>query len=311
VTALAVRDLTVALDGSPVVREVSFVTPGDGWLALIGPNGSGKSTLIRATASLVAYQGAILLGDRDLRSLGTRERARLIAYVPQEPLLPPDLTVTEYVLLGRTPHIGYFGSAGSRDKHVAHEVMERLDVAQYAGRRLARLSGGERQRVVLARALAQQPRVLLLDEPTSMLDIGHEQSVLDLVDELRHGELRHGELRDELRHGELGDELHGELHGELYGEPNDELRGAGAGATGGLTVVSALHDLTLAGQYADRLVLLDGGRVAAAGSAAEVLTASLIARVYGARVTVTAGPDGRPVVVPVRALPRDASNAER
>jgi iron complex transport system ATP-binding protein len=276
VTALAIRDLTVALDGSPVVREVSFVTPGGGWLALIGPNGSGKSTLIRATASLVTYQGAILLGDRDLRSLGTRERARLIAYVPQEPLLPPDLTVTEYVLLGRTPHIGYFGNAGGRDKRVAHGVMERLDVAQYADRRLARLSGGERQRVVLARALAQEPRVLLLDEPTSMLDIGHEQSVLDLVDELRHDELRH----DELRH--------------------DGLRDAGVGAGGGLTVVSALHDLTLAGQYANRLVLLDGGRVAAAGSAAEVLTASLIARVYGARVTVTAGPDGRPVVVPVR-----------
>jgi len=256
VTALAIRDLTVALDGSPVVREVSFVTPGGGWLALIGPNGSGKSTLIRATASLVAYQGAILLGDRDLRSLGTRERARLIAYVPQEPLLPPDLTVTEYVLLGRTPHIGYFGNAGSRDKRVAHDVMERLDVAQYAGRRLARLSGGERQRVVLARALAQEPRVLLLDEPTSMLDIGHEQTVLELVDRLR---------RD-----------------------------------GGLTVVSALHDLTLAGQYADHLVLLDGGCVAAAGSAAEVLTAELIARVYRARVTVTAGPGGRPVVVPVR-----------
>ncbi|HSZ40556.1 MAG TPA: ABC transporter ATP-binding protein [Trebonia sp.] len=268
-TALAVRDLTVALDGSPVVREVSFVTPGGGWLALIGPNGSGKSTLIRASASLVPYQGAILFGDRDLRSLGTRERARLIAYVPQEPLLPPDLTVTEYVLLGRTPHIGYFGNAGSRDKHVAHDVMERLDVARYAGRRLARLSGGERQRVVLARALAQQPRVLLLDEPTSMLDIGHEQSVLELVDELRQD---------------------------------------GAGAAGGLTVLSALHDLTLAGQYADRLVLLDGGRVAATGTAAEVLTAGLIARVYGARVTVTVGPDGTPVVVPVRG---DASNAER
>jgi iron complex transport system ATP-binding protein len=271
VTALAVRDLTVALDGSPVVREVSFVTPGGGWLALIGPNGSGKSTLIRATASLVAYQGAIRLGDRDLRSLGTRERARLIAYVPQEPLLPPDLTVTEYVLLGRTPHIGYFGNAGNRDKRVAQGVMERLDVARYAGRRLARLSGGERQRVVLARALAQQPRVLLLDEPTSMLDIGHEQSVLELVDELR---------RDQLR--------------------VDELRRDGSAEAGGLTVMSALHDLTLAGQYADRLVLLDGGRVAAAGTAAEVLTASLIARVYGARVTVTAGPGGTPVVVPVR-----------
>jgi iron complex transport system ATP-binding protein len=261
VTALAVRDLCVALDGSTVVREVGFVTAAGGWLALIGPNGSGKSTLIRASAGLIPYEGSIFLDDRDLRSLGTRERARLVAYVPQEPLLPPDLTVTEYVLLGRTPHIGYFGNAGGRDKAVAAQAMERLDVARYARRRLARLSGGERQRVVLARALAQQPRVLLLDEPTSMLDIGHEQSVLELVDELR---------RD------------------------------GSGQGGGLTVVSALHDLTLAGQYADHVVLLDGGRVAAAGTGAQVLTAELIARIYGARVTVTTGPDGRPVVAPVR-----------
>ncbi|MGH3167042.1 MAG: ABC transporter ATP-binding protein [Trebonia sp.] len=272
-TALAVRDLTVALDRSPVVRQVSFATPAGGWLALIGPNGSGKSTLIRASAALIPYEGEILLGDRDLRSFGARERARLVAYVPQEPLLPPDLTVTEYVLLGRTPHIGYFGTAGTRDKAVAHEVMERLDVARYAGRRLARLSGGERQRVVLARALAQQPGVLLLDEPTSMLDIGHEQAVLELVDELRqHGGQQHG----------------GRQHG------------SGTQPDGGLTVISALHDLTLAGQYADRLVLLDEGRVAAAGTATGVLTADLIARVYGARVTVTAGPDGRPVVAPVR-----------
>lgn len=265
-TAFTIRDLTVRLDRSAVVRQVSFATPAGGWLALIGPNGSGKSTLIRASASVVPYEGSILLGDRDLRSLGTRDRARLVAYVPQEPLLPPDVTVSEYVLLGRTPHTGYFQNPGSHDKAVAAGVMERLDVARYAGRRLSALSGGERQRVVLARALTQQPSVLLLDEPTSMLDIGHEQSVLELVDELR---------RD--------------------GPGSD-----GPGTGGRLTVVSALHDLTLAGQYADRLVLLDGGQVAAAGSAADVLTAALIARVYGARVSVTAGPDGRPVVVPVR-----------
>jgi iron complex transport system ATP-binding protein len=256
VTGLAVSDVTVSLDGYPVLRQVTCLSAAGGWLALIGPNGSGKSTLIRACAGLVRYSGAIALDGRDLRSVRVRERARLVAYVPQEPVLPPDVTVTEYVLLGRTPHIGYFGTAGGRDKAVAADAMERLDVSRYAARRLARLSGGERQRVVLARALAQRPRVLLLDEPTSMLDIGHEQGVLELVDGLRR--------------------------------------------VGGMTVVSALHDLTLAGQYADHLVLLDGGRVAAAGSAAEVLTADLIARVYAARVTVTQGPDGRPVVVPVR-----------
>jgi iron complex transport system ATP-binding protein len=256
VTGLAIQDVSVRLDGNCVVREVSHDTPPGGWLALIGPNGSGKSSLIRACAGLVRHSGVICAGETDLRALGARARARLIGYVPQEPVLPPDVAVGEYVLLGRTPHIGYFGNAGPADRAMADEAMERLDVSRYARRRLAHLSGGERQRVVLARALAQRPRVLLLDEPTSMLDIGHEQAVLDLVDSLRRSD--------------------------------------------GLTVVSALHDLTIAGQYADELMLLDAGRVAAAGTAAEVLTAGVISRVYAARVTVTTGPDGRPVVAPVR-----------
>lgn len=255
-TGLAFSEVTVRLGDAVVVREVSHGTPAGGWLALIGPNGSGKSTLIRACAGLVRHSGVIRASGADLASLGARARARLIGYVPQEPVLPPDVTVAEYVLLGRTPHLGYFGNAGPGDRAVAGEAMERLDVSRYERRPLAHLSGGERQRVVLARALAQRPRVLLLDEPTSMLDIGHEQAVLDLVDSLRRSD--------------------------------------------GLTVVSALHDLTLAGQYADELVLLDGGRVAAAGTAADVLTGELISRVYAARVTVTPGPDGRPVVVPVR-----------
>jgi iron complex transport system ATP-binding protein len=256
VTALAVRDVSIRLDRVPVVREVTAHAADGGWLALIGPNGSGKSTLIRACAGLVPYAGEIEVGGTELRARKARDRARLVGYVPQEPVLPPDMAVTDYVLLGRTPYIGYFANASAKDRAVAASVMECLDVGRYAGRPLAHLSGGERQRVVLARALVQQPKVLLLDEPTSMLDIGHEQSVLELVDELRRGS--------------------------------------------GLTVLSALHDLTLAGQYADRLVLLEEGRVAAAGAAGEVLTEKLISRVYAARVTVSAGADGKPVVAPVR-----------
>jgi iron complex transport system ATP-binding protein len=226
------------------------------WLALIGPNGAGKSTLVRAAAGLVPYAGAIRLDGADIRALRVRERARLISYVPQEPVLPPDMTVEQYVLLGRTPYLGYLGGPGRHDRDRVAAALERLDVAQFAARRLARLSGGERQRVVLARALATEPRLLLLDEPTSMLDVGHQQQVLELVDGLRK--------------------------------------------EGGLTVLSTLHDLTVAGQYADELVLLHEGQVAASGSAATVLTAELIEAVYAARVSVTAGQDGRPVVAPVR-----------
>jgi iron complex transport system ATP-binding protein len=256
---LVVRELTVTLDRNPVVRGVSCAAAAGGWLSLIGPNGAGKSTLIRAAAGLVPYQGAVLLDGADVRSLRARERARLIAYVPQEPVLPPDMTVEDYVLLGRTPHLGYLGTPGRHDRSVAAAALDRLDAARFAGRRLARLSGGERQRVVLARALATEASVLLLDEPTSMLDVGHQQQVLELVDGLR---------RD-----------------------------------GGLTVLSTLHDLTAAGQYADELVLLHEGQVAAAGQAASVLTAALIGTVYAARVSVVEGPDGRPVVAPLRPRP--------
>jgi iron complex transport system ATP-binding protein len=256
VTALAVQELAVSLDRTPVLHGVTCAAAAGGWLALIGPNGAGKSTLIRAAAGLVPYHGAIRLNGTDVRSLRLRDRARLIAYVPQEPVLPPDMTVGQYVLLGRTPHLGYLGGPGRHDRERAAAALERLDIARFEARRLARLSGGERQRVVLARALASEPRLLLLDEPTSMLDVGHQQQVLELVDGLRR--------------------------------------------EAGLTVLSTLHDLTVAGQYADELVLLHEGRVAASGPAAAVLTAELIQLVYAASVTVTAGPDGRPVVAPLR-----------
>ena len=257
-TAIAVRELAVTLDRTPVLRGVTCAAASRGWLSLIGPNGAGKSTLIRAAAGLVPYQGAILLDGTDVRSLRPRDRARLLGYVPQEPVLPPDMTVEQYVLLGRTPHLGYLGVPGRLDRDRAAAAMERLDVARFAARRLARMSGGERQRVVLARALATEPSVLLLDEPTSMLDVGHQQQVLELVDGLRKD--------------------------------------------GGLTVLSTLHDLTAAGQYADELVLLHEGRVAASGPATAVLTAGLIEAVSAARVSVTIGPDGRPAVAPRRPL---------
>jgi iron complex transport system ATP-binding protein len=248
--------VSVTLDRTAVLDAVSCAAGDGGWLALVGPNGAGKSTLMRAIAGLLPYTGTVTVGTADASTMTPRHRARLLGYVPQEPVLPPDLTVTQYVMLGRTPHLSYLATPGRHDRARALEAMERLDVGRFAGRRLARLSGGERQRVVLARALAAEPRVLLLDEPTSMLDVGHEQQVLELVDALRRAQ--------------------------------------------GLTVVSTMHDLTLAGQYADELVMLDAGQVVAAGSPAAVLTAARIEAVYAATVTVARGSDGRPVVSPRR-----------
>ena len=255
-TALALRELTVDLGGARILDGVSgSVEPGE-WVTVIGPNGAGKSTLLRAVAGLVSQQGAVQVHGDDGATLGRRELARRVALVPQLPELPPSMTVAEYVLLGRTPHLGYLAREGGHDLEIADAALVRLDLVDFAERRLGTLSGGERQRVVLARAFAQQAPILLLDEPTSALDVGRGQQALELVDDLRR--------------------------------------------EAGLTVLAAMHDLTLAGQYADRLLLLDRGRIVAAGSVGDVLTDELIGLHYGASVRVLRDEDGRVVVVPVR-----------
>jgi iron complex transport system ATP-binding protein len=251
---IELRDVWVRFGPVAAVRELSLRAEHGDWLALIGPNGAGKTSALRALAGLVGYEGRIELAGRDARALSRRELARMIAFVPQKPETPSELTVAEYVLLGRTPHISYLGSEGRADRAAAGRALRRLELEQLAERRLGSLSGGELQRTVLARALAQEAVILLLDEPTTSLDLGRQQLVLELVDSLR---------RD------------------------------------GLTVVSTMHDLTLAGQYADRLVLLDRGAVAAEGTAAEVLSAPNVAEHYGASVRVVEE-DGAVFVLPVR-----------
>jgi iron complex transport system ATP-binding protein len=255
-TALTLRGVSAGYGAARVVHEVSAAVDTGGWLAIIGPNGAGKSTLLKSIVGVAAADGEVLLDGRPASSLSSRERARAIGYAPQIPLLPEGLTVTDYVLLGRTPHLGPLVREGRGDLAVVEGVLARLDLAGLAGRVLRTLSGGERQRAVLARVLAQQAGLLLLDEPTTGLDIGHAQALLELVDRLR--------------------------------------------AEDGTTVVSTLHDLTFAAQYADSLLLLDGGRVAAAGTPAEVLTAGTVARHYAASVEVLGTARGHLVVAPSR-----------
>jgi len=258
VTGIELRSLSVRLGDAAVVRGVSS-TVGEGqWIGLIGPNGAGKTTILRAIAGLVPYAGSVRLDGEEVARLGRRQVARRVALVPQEAVIPPDMRVADYVLLGRTPHLGSFARETGRDLEAAAAALERLDLLGLADRRLGTLSGGERQRAMLARALAQEAAVLLLDEPTAALDVGRQQQVLELVDGLRLDR--------------------------------------------GLTVVSAMHDLTLAGLFAERLLLVDGGRLVAAGEPAEVLTEELVATHYGASVRIVADPHLGVLVVPARAL---------
>jgi iron complex transport system ATP-binding protein len=184
-SALELCGVSVALGGRTVVDDVSLSVAGGQWAALVGANGSGKTTTLRAVAGFVRHGGRVLVSGVDSAGLRRRERARLIAVVPQIPTTPPDMIVRDYVLLGRTPYTGYFGGESRGDRAATERAISRLDLEAFASRPLGWLSGGERQRVVLARALAQEVGILLLDEPTSALDLARQQRVLELVDGLR------------------------------------------------------------------------------------------------------------------------------
>ncbi len=256
---IGIDNLRVTFGEEVALDRVSLTVAAGEWVGLIGPNGAGKTTLLRSVAGLVRWAGVIRLAGQPAGSLTHRQRARLIAYVPQQPQLPSEMTGTDYVLLGRTPHIGYFGVESAADRRICLDLLDRMGLPHMAGRRLGTMSGGELQRLVLARALAQQAPVLLLDEPTSALDLGRRVEALELIDELRRER--------------------------------------------SLTILSAIHDLTLAGQFADRLILLRDGRKAASGEPGVVLRDELLSRSFGAGVQVLRTEDGQLAVISRRNPP--------
>jgi iron complex transport system ATP-binding protein len=245
---IAAEDLHFAYGrGRPVLRGVSFeAAPGE-LLAVIGPNGSGKSTLIKLLDGLLEPgSGRVLLGARDLAGYTRREVARAIGYVAQSADLHFPLTALEYVLQGRFAHGHVIGFETDLDLDAAHTAMSLTGTSALADRHVGELSGGERQRCMLARALAQEPRVLLLDEPTANLDISHQVRTLDLVRRLAH--------RD------------------------------------GLAAVVVSHELNLAAEFADRVLLLGRGEVRALGTPRDVLTAERVGELFGTPVLVDRSP---------------------
>ncbi len=247
--------VTVSLGNRTILSDINLHVERGQWLSIVGPNGAGKSTLLRYIAGLVPGSGDLHLAGRPAAAMPRRQRAKLLALVPQSPIAPEAARVLDYVLLGRTPHIGALGVESTHDLAAVHDALSHLELLEFADRLVSTLSGGERQRVLIARALAQGAPIVLLDEPTTALDVGHQQQVLELVDRLRREHQ--------------------------------------------LTVVTTMHDLTLAGLYAERLVLIDGGRIVVHGPATEVLTEANLARYYGARVRIIHD-GGRPAVLPLR-----------
>ena len=240
---ITATNLSVSIKGAQLLDGIDLHVDRGEWLSIIGPNGAGKSTLLRALAGVVPCGGAVTIDDEPLAGYSPRSLARKIAWVPQTPTIPPGMRVVDYVLLGRTPHLHPLAAESSTDRELVAEVLADLDLTSLADRAVESLSGGERQRTVIGRALAQEAPIMLLDEPTTALDLGHQQDALDLLAGLRMARDR--------------------------------------------TIISTMHDLTLAGAYADRLMLLAEGRVVDSGPAAKVLTVDNIATHYRAEVTIS------------------------
>ena len=238
---LSLKNVSAGYGRKLVVRGITMHVPEGEFVGLIGPNGSGKTTLLRVISGVLApSEGEVLLRDAPLKTIGKRRLAQMMACLPQELAADLAFTVREIVLMGRAPHLSKLGRETRKDFEVAENALALADVADIADRFMTELSGGERQRAFIAMCLAQEPQILLLDEPTSHLDVGHQLSLLDLVKRLNR--------------------------------------------RSGMTVVAVFHDLNLASEYCDRLLLLHQGRAEALGSPQEVLTAEIIRRVYQAKV---------------------------
>ncbi len=250
---LTAEEVVCGYDGRDVLHGVTIAVARGEFVGLIGPNGSGKSTLLRAlTGILPLSAGAVMLAGRPLSSYSRRQIAQRVAVVPQVSGSIFSFTVEDYVLMGRTPHLGRLQAQGPDDLHVAWQAMELTDLTNLASRPVTELSGGELQRASLARAFAQQTNILLLDEPTAFLDINHQHEIFELLTRFNQNEQK--------------------------------------------TIVCVSHDLNLAAQYCQRLIVLSEGRVHIQGPPQAVVTAQMIAQVYHAEVQVDTGPGGAPRV---------------
>ncbi|MEK6647645.1 MAG: ABC transporter ATP-binding protein [Candidatus Firestonebacteria bacterium] len=249
------KNLTCGYGSKIIIEDINLQISCKDFVGIIGPNGSGKTTLLRAiTKILKPEKGEILIEGNNISQVVFKELAKKVAIVSQN-LEPTFMTVEEFVLLGRIPYYNKFQLfETNKDKEIVEKCMFLTDILELKDRFIPEISGGERQLVCIARALAQEPKILILDEPTAHLDIAHQVKILNLIKKL-----------------------------------NKEL---------GLTVIIVLHDLNLAGEYCDHIVLFNNGRIHKIGYPEEVLTYQMIEEVYKTVVVVEKNPiSNKPYVI--------------
>ena len=253
---LSAEGLVLSYEDRKVVDGLSLTLPAGRITMIVGPNACGKSTLLRGLSRLLRpTAGAVYLNGKDIHTLPSRSVARTLGLLPQTPVAPEGITVADLVGRGRYPHQGWFRQWSAQDDDAVAAALEATHTGELAGRNVDELSGGQRQRVWIAMALAQETDILLLDEPTTFLDVTHQIEVLDLITDLNR--------------------------------------------RSGTTVAIVLHDLNLAARYADHLVAVKSGTVAAEGDPSQVITEELVRDVFGLESRVVPDPvSGTPMVVP-------------
>ncbi len=241
------KDLSLIKDDRTILDSISFAIADGRWTCLVGPNGAGKTSLLRAILGNAPYEGSLAIDG--IQRFGDQKIN--VAYVPQIPTIPQGMSVWEYVYLGRAKIDGW-GRQSSKGQTIVEDILDQTNLVKLRKQHISRLSGGELQRALIARALAQEPEMILLDEPTSALDLHHQISVLDNIELLK---------------------------------------------TRGVTIISTMHDITLAAMYADDLVIMQDGQVLLTGASSEVIHSPELKRAFENRINVFTLDSGRPVVI--------------
>lgn len=257
---IVIENLFYSYNEKEVLHGISLKITNNKFYSIIGPNGCGKTTLLKnISRGLENKVGKILIENKELKSLKSKEVARKLSFVPQNTAIDFDFTALDVVMMGRSPYLRLFQNEGAEDYRIAQQAMEITNTWHLKSMNINEISGGERQRVIIARALAQQAGIMLMDEPISQLDIHHQIELMDTVKSLV--------------------------------------------IDSGVTVVAVLHDLNIAAQYSDEIILMDNGQIVSMGSPDKVITEENVKKVYGLNASVINNPiTGKPHVLPISAL---------